>query len=171
MRLLDFLYQSLLRLLHMSLRPKLTKKSKIAGVVALGAALLLLDAVAFYQLGRTQDKAPVSSAANPIDFTKQLPHPTSPRMAATDTAKNHKSSGYFYLNGVITARENASLKLKLPHGETLELMLTDKTSIIYHGAKQVITALPLGSNVIVTGTIKSDGRFDASVVNAPKTDS
>lgn len=136
-------------------------------VVALILALALAGTAAYsYRLGEKQGK---KSALKAPDFkslfAKNLPNRTKTNQPAKTTGSIN-NSGFFRLTGTVQKVDKTTLTIKIENGSTITLQLKDGQTYLQGGKQQPITGLKRNATIVSTGTIKNDGSFAATVIQA-----
>lgn len=136
-------------------------------------AVLGGTAVFSYKAGEKQaaktNKSALTSSLFNKDILKNLAK-QSKNKPATSTSSNAftNSSGFFRLSGTIQTVSKSSYVIKLSSGNLVTVTTKDTTTYYQGSAKLDAKSINKNTQIIVMGTIGSDGAFNVSAIHKIK---
>ncbi len=126
-------------------------------------ALVVVTSAAF-AAGATPSGLPTPAApqaTNHVGSGESAKESSEPKAAETAEAKDMDHRAVF---GSVTALGNGTVTIKKMDGKTQTIDLTGSTVYLQGGAKVTRSALVVGANVLVKGTVDSKGTLTATIV-------
>lgn len=137
--------------------------------VTLVFAVVLAGTAAYsYQLGEKQGKKTVPKTT---DFASMFSKNLSKKLAGDQPAKTPattsiNNSGFFRFTGTVQKIDKTTLTIKIENGSVMNLQLKDGQTYLQNGKQQPVAGLKRNTTIVTTGSIKNDGSFAPTVIQA-----